>query len=179
MKKIVAYALMMILLIAGVWYVGRPETESEPETEPEPEVHTVGESQVEAQFESGPVEYRTVAEAKKVLPFEVLTPALAESGYLQTKILIIDEAILEIHYSGADNRIVYRTGEGMGNISGDYELYEVERKLNVYGVEVTLKGRGVDSILLAYFEKGDLRYSLSFRQGISEEELVEIVEYID
>lgn len=174
MKRIVGYAILMIILIIGVWYIGRPL----PEPEVEPELSAVGESQVQAAFKSGAVEYKTVMEAKRVLPFEATTPSLSEEGYLQTKVMVIDEAILEIHYTGEDNRIVYRTGAGMGNISGDYKLYEVERKLNVYGIEVTLKGRGVDSILLVYFEKGELRYSLSFKNGVSEEELVRMVENI-
>lgn len=174
MRKIMIYAGCMTALIIGLMISGKPD-KKEDEV---PIAKQVNERQIEAAFTETSVKYNSVSEASQHLNFNIQVPALSDMGYVQSGVSIINESILQISYIGADNTITYRIGEGMGNISGNYELYSLERPLTIYGVETTVRGNSLNSIQLVYFTKDELRYSLSFQYGVMEEKLVEIIESI-
>jgi len=163
----------MILMLLVIGYTGREKTELEPEAEPE--VSAAGESNVTAEFEAGIASVGSVAEAAGYVDFEILVPDLLRQEYAQGEVRIVDTNVVEIYFYGTDNQVVYRTGIGLGNISGDYTFYAVEETIKTNEIEVTVKGKG-NKWSLAYFSKDDLKYSLAFKGAVNENEIIEIVE---
>lgn len=166
------YLLAMIVLLAGVAYIGRaPE---EPKENIMPEVTAVGESDVQAEIEDRPRQYSSIQEAQKEADFQIIIPQCLEQDYIPGKVIIDTESIVEIHYYGEENQIIYRTGQGLGNISGDYTLYDNEERLDSQGISVTAKGSGA-RFSLAYFTLNNLKYALSFQEPVPKQDLLDII----
>lgn len=105
----------------------------------------------------------TVAELKE-LPF---TPE-------QISYLSLWNTLAEINYEGTDNAITFRTSKDKEDNSGDYNIYETTETIDINGVSVTLKGNN-QTYSLAIWQNGDYSYSISLENGISKEELAELL----
>ena len=87
-----------------------------------------------------------------------------------------------IDYEGVDadgnaQSLCYRKGIGEEDISGDYNVYEVEETADVSGVQVTLKG-SADGYVLAVWNADGYAYAVSVTKKITKEEMLQIVEEI-
>ena len=173
MRKVYVYLFSMIVMLSVIGYTGRKKTELEPEAEPE--VSAAGEANITAEFEDNTTLIGSVAKADEYVDFEILIPDLLRQEYAQGEVRLVDTNIVETYFYGTDNQIVYRTGIGLGNISGDYSFYTVEETVEVNEIEVTVKGNG-RKWSLAYFSKDDLKYSLSFKEAVSNRVITDIVE---
>ena len=88
----------------------------------------------------------------------------------------------QIDYEGIDaegdaQSLCYRKGIGEEDISGDYNVYEVEEIANVSGAQVTLKG-SADGYVLAVWNADGYAYAVSVTKKITKEEMLQIVEEI-
>lgn len=122
---------------------------------------------------AGPVEVSSAAELSALAGFPVsglsdLPFALDEAGYS----LIGDLA--QIDYRAGEDRLTYRKAPGNEDISGDYNLYELEETADVGGVAVTLRGN--DGLFhLALWSREGFSYSISCTVGLERAELLELV----
>jgi len=173
MRRNWLYLLAMIGMLALVSYIGRAPEETK--AKEQPDVSAVGESDVQAEFEKSPRQYAGIEQAQKQVDFEIIIPKYLEQEYIPGKVLIDSESIVEIYYYGDENQIVFRTGQGLGNISGDYTFYDTEEDIVCETATVTAKGAG-SRFSLVYFSIDDLKYSLSFEEPAAKQEIIDIVD---
>lgn len=88
----------------------------------------------------------------------------------------------QIDYEGVDadgdaQSLCYRKGTGEDDISGDYNVYEIEEAVDVTGTQVTLKG-SADGYALAVWNEGGYAYAVSVTKKITKDEILRIVEEI-
>lgn len=88
----------------------------------------------------------------------------------------------QIDYEGVDadgdaQSLCYRKGTGEDDISGDYNVYEIEEAADVTGTQVTLKG-SADGYVLAVWNEGGYAYAVSVTKKITKDEILRIVEEI-
>jgi hypothetical protein len=121
-----------------------------------------------------PVEYESAAALSKAsgikikdlqnLPFEP-----AETAYLDYGI-----NLAEIVYRSGDAALWYRVSKGSGDNSGDYNEYNEVVTEELGGVAVTMKGSG-GLIYCALYEKGGRSYSLGSAEGLTREQLMQMI----
>ena len=126
-------------------------------------------------------------------PWEVVESLSAAEGLAGFELKVPDDINIEsdaiYSYCAALNEIevqftdpssgYVRKAKDDGDISGDYEKYKDEKKADVSGVEVTMKGNGDGTYNLAVWHKGDYSYCLGFDEGISELEMKELISGIE
>lgn len=88
----------------------------------------------------------------------------------------------QIDYEGVDadgdaQSLCYRKGTGEEDISGDYNMYEVEETVDVTGTQVTLKG-SADGYALAVWNGDGYAYAVSVTKEITKDQMIQIVEEI-
>ncbi len=88
----------------------------------------------------------------------------------------------QIDYEGVDadgdaQSLCYRKGTGEDDISGDYNVYEIEEAADVTGTQVMLKG-SADGYALAVWNEGGYAYAVSVTKKITKDEILRIVEEI-
>ena len=87
------------------------------------------------------------------------------------------EMLEEIYYDGDAEVARVRKGTGEDDISGDYNVYEIEEAVDVTGTQVTLKG-SADGYALAVWNEGGYAYAVSVTKKITKDEILQIVEEI-
>ena len=86
--------------------------------------------------------------------------------------------MLEVIYYDGDAEVArVRKGTGEDDISGDYNVYEIEEAVDVTGTQVTLKG-SADGYALAVWNEGGYAYAVSVTKKITKDEILQIVEEI-
>lgn len=118
------------------------------------------------------VYYDTLAEASQSAGFDISVPDEINGARL-SDIAVIDGTILDICY-GDEAQYNVRKGAGNEDISGDYEEYTTVLTVSACGKEVLIKGNG-DMYYVAIWTDGGYTYSFSAAEGLSEEEMMEII----
>ena len=173
MRKNWIYLFAMILMLVAINYIGRTPEESEVKVQPE--VSAAGGAGVQADSETAEEEFNTIEEAKRNVSFDINIPSFLVKEYARGKVFIAPGQIIEIHFYGSNNQIIFRAGQGLGNISGDYTLYENEE--NIECRELTVKAKGNDGAFsLIYFTADDLKYAMSFEKPVERQEVIDIVD---
>lgn len=121
-------------------------------------------------------EYQTLDELEAALPFILQLPHVP-SEYMMSSFTTIDETLAQVIFTSATNTITYRMAGGTEDISGDYTDYPLEVDVDSKWDEVTLKGDS-DGIYVAVWTDGTYTYSISSKEALSEEEMMDIVESI-
>lgn len=86
--------------------------------------------------------------------------------------------MLEVIYYDGDAEVArVRKGTSEDDISGDYNVYEIEEAVDVTGTQVTLKG-STDGYVLAVWNEGGYAYVVSVTKKITKDEILQIVEEI-
>ena len=117
----------------------------------------------------------TLAEAEEIAGFTMSIPdSLAD--FDQNMIQAVDKSMIQVFY-GNDRQILVRKGTGTEDISGIYTEYSLTKTFDVSGSTVTLKGDG-DSINLAVWTRDGYSYSVYAESGLSESEMILIVESV-
>lgn len=120
-------------------------------------------------------EFKTIADAQKVLKFNVTVPNEIPSEYNVKYISTISKELFQICYSNGKNEILYRMGQGIEKIDGDYNNYKNTDTIKVDGNNIKLNGNG-DLIKLATWSVNDMSYSISISNGMSKEDIIDIIE---
>ena len=106
------------------------------------------------------------------LPFDV-----TETSYLSYW-----GEMAEIEYCGGEQNIFYRKAaltqeSGDEDISGDYSEYEHEKQITIKGLQITIKGNG-ENVSLAIWQDEAYSYSIMGTDGITQEEMEQLIESI-
>lgn len=86
--------------------------------------------------------------------------------------------LAEVAYMNEEQALFYRKSLGEEDNSGDYNIYESEIQIKVRNTVVTMKGNS-GKYNLAVWTDSQYSYSISVTNGISKEDLVNLVEQID
>ena len=121
------------------------------------------------------VEYKTVDEAKKVLPFSAVVPSNVK-GYELTSVSVMSNEMLQLIYENGDKEITYRVEKGSDDISGDCNVYKDIKTVKVGDVEV--KVRKSEETMSAIWTNGDLTFSLYSNGNLTEKDITDIISSI-
>ena len=126
------------------------------------------------QIPSPLTEHDTLAELEKAVGFQIAQPAMPQ-GYTVTNLSDIGGELAQVLYAnGTNDELVYRISRGSGDNSGDYTVYSNRTELQAKGVSVHL--RGEDTIRIAYWSCDGFAYSISASEGLTQEQVMQIVE---
>jgi FOG: Glucan-binding domain (YG repeat) len=119
-------------------------------------------------------EYKTIAEAQKSLKFKVGVPKEIPSEYKVKFISTISKETFQIAYENEKNEILFRMGQGIENISGDYNVYKVNNTIKLN--DKTIKLSGNDKLIkLATWKINDMSYSISVENGMEKDDIIKII----
>lgn len=124
------------------------------------------------------VEYSDLDSAEEAVDYDIMVPKNIPDGYKQMEIVVIDNNLISIDYTNDINRITYRTAQGHGDVSGDYNTYTDEKIINVKEINVTLRGNN-DKVHLAVWEMDGQTFSINVISGLSENEIIKIIENVE
>lgn len=125
-------------------------------------------------------EYTSVKDAENAVGFSVKLPEKI-SGYTKDMIQAVDGSVLQVFYKNGDKEILIRkalVSQGK-DISGDYNVYDVTKKVTVKGKKgkVTIKGTEKKKNL-AVWSDGTYSYSLYTSAGMSQKALIRLVKQV-
>lgn len=121
------------------------------------------------------VEYKTVDEAQKVLPFSAVVPSNVK-GYELKNVSVMSNEMLQLIYKNGDKEITYRVEKGRDDISGDYNEYKDIKTVKVGDVEI--KVRKSEETMSTIWTNGDLTFSLYSNCNLTEKDITDIISSI-
>ena len=122
-------------------------------------------------------DHGTLKEAEEDAGFKIQIPDEIR-GVKAVAFRNLGTEMLEVIYYDGDAEVArVRKGTGADDISGDYNVYEIEEAVDVTGTQVTLKG-SADGYALAVWNEGGYAYAVSVTKKISKDEILQIVEEI-
>jgi len=126
------------------------------------------------QIVSGIEECATIDQLSKTVGFEVSQVQSLPFTAEQTQYTSYWEKLAQIMYSGEGNTLAFRMTVGSEDNSGDESEYSNQQTISIDNLVVTLKGQGENYTLAIWHSEG-YSYSVNVSNGISQEEMVEIV----
>ena len=127
---------------------------------------------------SSPIEeFKTIEEAQNVLDFNVTFPKEIPSQYDIEYISTISKELFQICYTDGKDEVLYRMGQDVNNISGDYNNYKNNNIVEIDDKKIKLSGND-DFIKLATWNVNDMSYSISSSNGISKDEMINIIKSV-
>ncbi len=185
--KMAVLGMMMVLSMTAC--AGKAETKSigaeitvQETTEEEMTTETVkadrGESEESMIGMPNPyTDHGTLKEAEEDAGFKIQIPDEIR-GVKAVAFRNLGTEMLEVIYYDGDAEVArVRKGTGEDDISGDYNVYEIEEAVDVTGTQVTLKG-SADGYALAVWNEGGYAYAVSVTKKITKDEILQIVEEI-
>ena len=185
--KMAVLGMMMVLSMTAC--AGKAETKSigaeitvQETTEEEMTTETVkadrGESEESMIGMPNPyTDHDTLKEAEEDAGFKIQIPDEIR-GVKAVAFRNLGTEMLEVIYYDGDAEVArVRKGTGADDISGDYNVYEIEEAVDVTGTQVTLKG-SADGYALAVWNEGGYAYAVSVTKKITKDEILQIVEEI-
>lgn len=185
--KMAVLGMMMVLSMTAC--AGKAETKSigaeitvQETTEEEMTTETVkaerGESEESMIGMPNPyTDHGTLKEAEEDAGFKIQIPDEIR-GVKAVAFRNLGTEMLEVIYYDGDSEVArVRKGTGAEDISGDYNVYEIEEAADVTGTQVTLKG-SADGYALAVWNEGGYAYAVSVTKKITKDEILRIVEEI-
>ena len=122
-------------------------------------------------------DHGTLKEAEEDAGFKIQIPDEIR-GVKAVAFRNLGTEMLEVIYYDGDAEVArVRKGTGADDISGDYNVYEIEEAADVTGTQVTLKG-SADGYALAVWNEGGYAYAVSVTKKITKDEILRIVEEI-
>lgn len=119
----------------------------------------------------------TMEEAEKI---SGLTLPLLDMAEMKTEIYAIKDELVEVIYFDADGEEKFRIRRGAGteDVSGDYNIYSVNKMETIGGFEVTLKGEEA-GYSAAVWTDGKCAYAIDAQDApLQEDELRSMIEFL-
>lgn len=117
-------------------------------------------------------EFATLEEANA---YAGVTLALPETYIDGARISAIADYLVELVYTEGETEYTFRTSKPADeDISGDFTTYTYEDIINIGDTSVIIKGEGED-IFVSVWSIGEQSYSLSISNGISKQEVQNIL----
>lgn len=122
-----------------------------------------------------PIErFDTIEDAQKALKFKVTVPKELLGKYNIKYINTISRDLFQICYVNKQNDIIFRMGQGIGDVSGDYNDYKINTIVNINGSNIKLKGD--DKLInVATWSVNDMSYSISVNDGMKQDDIINII----
>lgn len=122
------------------------------------------------------VSVETLEEAEEKTGFDMEAPEEI-AGYTQTGIQVMNDELIQIFYGDpeqedAGRMALVRKGEGTDDVSGDYNIYEDIAYISSDDIGYELRGNNGKFYVASWIIEG-YSYSLSVRDGLGEDELLE------
>lgn len=122
-----------------------------------------------------PIEgFDTIDEAQKALKFIVTVPKELLGKYNIKYINTISRELFQICYINKGNDILFRMGQGVDDISGDYNDYKTNSIININGKNIKLKGND-NLIKVATWSINNMSYSISVNDGMKQDDIIKII----
>lgn len=120
------------------------------------------------------VDYNTLVELSKAVGFPV--PEINQIPFEVEEVTYTayGKELAQIDYANNENSITFRKSVGKEDNSGDYNEYSNIKEISTDKLTITIKGNS-DRYNLAIWEKDGYSYSLQSTVGVSETEMVEMV----
>ena len=133
---------------------------------------------VELGYPTGSItECSSAEELSKAVGFTVKDPeALSDGSYSISYINYWNE-MAEIQYSNNLQTITLRKAQGSEDISGDYNEYALIRDIDHNSIAICLKGND-ELYNLAIWSYEGYSYSLYFSEGVSESDILSVIEQV-
>lgn len=113
--------------------------------------------------------------------WELKEPTEVPEGYTLMDYYVYDKDMVELRYSDAHSQaeLYYRTSTRPGDISGNSRQYTNEETLSSAQYSDILVRGSDNKWMVATWQQGDLSYSISCEQGLSEEALLAMIDSIE
>ena len=122
-----------------------------------------------------PIEgFDTIDEAQQVLKFKVTVPKELLGKYNIKYINTISRNLFQICYISKQSDIIFRMGQGVEDISGDYNNYKTNNIVDINGNKVKLKGDD-KLIKVAVWSVNNMSYSISVNDGMKQDDIIKII----
>lgn len=121
------------------------------------------------------VTVKTLEEAEQLAGFKIKLPSKLVTDYTQDGISAIKDTLININFTKENNMVGVRKGKGTADVSGDYTIYQNEEKITANNIQTTIKGNN-GTFNLAIWQNEGFAYSVHLASGISEAELIEILQ---
>lgn len=118
-------------------------------------------------------ECTSVAELSEILGFTVTEVKNLPFAVGTTTYYACWKEYAEISYEGEAQSAVYRVTRGNTDISGDYNVYDIVKNVQMGDINVTLKGNTFGYMLVIWQDAG-YSYSLAFTSPVTEEQIQNI-----
>ena len=122
----------------------------------------------------GATECASLEELSQALGFAVKVPSALPFNPETVTYSAMFEKFAQIDYGAGNASLCVRMEPGTEDISGDYNVYEKEERVEMGGWSVLLKGNG-DGVSLATWTDGEYAYSISAEPAISREEMLKMI----
>ena len=114
------------------------------------------------------------SELHALVGFDFFVPGYMPEGHQITNMSQLGKDFIQVDYESEDDRLTYRTGTGSGDISGDYNAYELTETEQFCENAVTVKSsEGLCKV--AVWQNGPAVFSITSSHGILKEELKAII----
>ncbi|OOM76196.1 hypothetical protein CLPUN_28090 [Clostridium puniceum] len=120
-------------------------------------------------------EYKTLEEAEAAVKLKINYIKELPKGFNIDNISVISNDIIQIEYNNGNDRIIFRAGKDIENISGDYNIYKIKNNCDTNGINIDLEGNKNKIANLATWKKSTVSYSISSISGISEDIIVNMI----
>lgn len=122
-------------------------------------------------------EHSSVKDLSKAVGFNVRQVQKLPFEAEEIKFTSYWKKIAQIDYTGKDQTVSYRMSAGNEDVSGDYNQYTSVKSIPSDDINVTIKG-DQDQYVLAVWEARGYSYSIKLSDGITQDQLLEIVESV-
>ena len=126
-------------------------------------------------IESDIIQYNSVEELSQQIGFGV--KEIENLPFKPTSTIYMDRwgKIAEIVYQSEEDELVFRMARGNKDISNDYNKYYSTTEISGKDYMITIRGNE-DKFNLAVWNLKDYSYSIKISTGISEEEMIKLIE---
>jgi hypothetical protein len=104
------------------------------------------------------VSCETMQDAAKLAGFEMTAPETVD-GYPDRAISAIEKDMIQVDFTGGDNRLTLRKAAGSDDVSGDYNTYAETNAVTVGELSVTMKGND-GQVSVATWTDGGYSYAI-------------------
>lgn len=119
-------------------------------------------------------EFATAKELSQTVGFEVTDLSGLPITVEHTTYLSFGQELAQIEYTDGNQTITFRKSAGSEDNSGDYTAYSITEIQKINSDTVTLKGEK-EKYHLAIWEKDGFSYSLHFTNGITSDEMQNLI----
>lgn len=120
--------------------------------------------------------HATLEDAAKAVGFDLVVPEKV-NGSPRQGIQTMDSEMIQVCYGDEDHEVLIRKAPGSEDISGDFNSYAQVKTADINGAAVTMKGED-GLVYLAMWTSGGYTYSISARAGMSEADMVALVQSV-